>query len=154
MTPQDAVTLLLSSGTIITVDGDRLQIDAPEGVLTPAVRAVLSENKAMVLAMLKAKSAHLPLGVVDPTPPTPADRAQRDATLNTEIATCRAERDALAERWTKVADYLDALAARVGQDAPEFEKWFAVWRDVDAEYRRAEDPLALLELTREMRGAQ
>jgi len=151
MTLQDTVTGLQSRGATLTVDRDQLVVDAPEGVLTPSLRVILSENKQAVIAVLRSlhsNTEQLPLAV--PTP-TPADRAQWDATLDADIAQARAERDTLAARFNKGADYLDGIAERDGQDSPEYEKWFGVWLDVNEQYKAAEDRLAALEMTAQIR---
>jgi hypothetical protein len=66
---------------------------------------------------------------------------QRNTMLDERIAQARAERDALATRLEKGADFLDQIAEREGQDSAEYEKWFAVWLDLDEQYKRADNKL-------------
>lgn len=44
------LTELAALGVILTAHGDRLQVDAPAGAITPALRARLVEHKAALLA--------------------------------------------------------------------------------------------------------
>ena len=44
---------LHSLGAIMSVEADRLRIDAPTGVLTPEVKAALIENKSEIIGLLQ-----------------------------------------------------------------------------------------------------
>jgi hypothetical protein len=69
-------------------------------------------------------------------------RKQLTALLEPEpdaLVQLRTERDRVAERWVKGADFLDELAARVGQDSPEYDRWFAEWEKINVEYKRLDD---------------
>jgi len=124
-----------AAGLDVQAKGDRLVLRGPRSA--ESIATYMLEHKREVLALL-AQQQH----------------AEWNTALHKRLDALRTERDRLAARWNKGCDYLDALAARVGQDSPEYDKWFSVWLDVDAAYRAAEDRLACLELTREMRNAQ
>ncbi len=51
------LTELHESGVILSVDGDELQVDAPAGVLTPKMRAAISEHKAELMGALRTPCA-------------------------------------------------------------------------------------------------
>lgn len=57
MTLDDLLADLTARGVLLTVDGDKLKVDAPAGALTPVLRAALSERKAELLAYLNRASA-------------------------------------------------------------------------------------------------
>ena len=50
---------LYNAGATVTVNGDKLHVDAPNGVLTPELRGELREHKAELLAELQRPSALL-----------------------------------------------------------------------------------------------
>jgi hypothetical protein len=52
MTAQELLTELQSLGAVLAANGGRLSIDAPKGVITPAIRAELARCKAELLALL------------------------------------------------------------------------------------------------------
>lgn len=55
MTPSALLSILHQTGVVLTVVPDeRLQVDAPPGVMTPALRAALREHKAALLDLLAA----------------------------------------------------------------------------------------------------
>jgi hypothetical protein len=155
MTPIGLLQTLEEKGVSFTISGERLKVDAPAGVLTPELRDAIADNKTSLMDLVLQRhidSAQSPTVVMDSASPPLADRARWGATLDAEITRCRAERDRLAARWNMGFDYLDALAERAGQDAPESIRLFAEWERIDAAYQAAEDRLASLELTREIRG--
>lgn len=63
-----------------------------------------------------------------------------------EFASLSTERDRLAARWEKGLDFLEGLRERKGQDAPEYDRLFAEWERIDADYRRVCDRIALAEM--------
>ena len=62
MTVDDLLTELSRLSVKITINGDRLHIDAPAGVLTPQLRAALAEHKPLLLQRLTS-----PAWVMDPS---------------------------------------------------------------------------------------
>jgi TubC N-terminal docking domain len=52
MTPVELVTTLRCDDVILTACGDRLRVDAPEGVLSDELRQAIRQHKAALLAML------------------------------------------------------------------------------------------------------
>lgn len=56
MNTADLLMDLQSRGVEITAEGERLKIRAPEGAVTPELRARLVESKPAVLAVLKVSS--------------------------------------------------------------------------------------------------
>ena len=54
MTALELLTARHARGVTLTPWGDRLRVDAPEGTLTPALRAALREHKAELLDLLEA----------------------------------------------------------------------------------------------------
>ena len=56
-----------------------------------------------------------------------------------ELTRCRIERDYWSARWNKGMDYLEAMQARGESETPEFERLFAAWERIDAEYKRLDD---------------
>ena len=54
MTAVEVLTTLRGLGVTLTPWVDRLRVDAPEGTLTPALRAALREHKTALLDLLEA----------------------------------------------------------------------------------------------------
>ena len=54
MTAVEVLTTLQHRGVTLIPRGDRLRVDAPEGTLTPALRAALRTHKAALLDLLEA----------------------------------------------------------------------------------------------------
>jgi hypothetical protein len=52
MTPVEIVTTLRSHDVILTACGDRLRVDAPEGVLSEEMRQAICQHKTALLALL------------------------------------------------------------------------------------------------------
>lgn len=52
MDAQELLADLQRLGVILAADGEQMQVDAPEGVITPAIRAELHRRKAELLAQL------------------------------------------------------------------------------------------------------
>lgn len=52
MTVQELLDTLRRSGVKVTVNGDRLRVAAPQGVVTPEIRRQLSERKPELIAEL------------------------------------------------------------------------------------------------------
>ena len=53
MTTQEMVSNLTKNGVTFRVEGSRLAVDAPRGLLGPAERQVLTERKQQVLQLLQ-----------------------------------------------------------------------------------------------------
>ena len=73
MTTLDLIDDLRHRDVVLTVRGDRLGFDAPAGVLTPEVKAVLSARKSEVKAVLVGDWYGAAMAVLDQV--TAADRA-------------------------------------------------------------------------------
>lgn len=56
MTTLELLSRLRSLGVELRADSDRLRVSAPKGVLTPVLRAELTDNKEEILAFLRAAS--------------------------------------------------------------------------------------------------
>lgn len=54
MTAERLLAVLCSHGVSVTVNADRLRLEAPRGVLTPSIREALSTHKADLLRLLPA----------------------------------------------------------------------------------------------------
>lgn len=54
MTPAELLTHLRLNDASIAAEGDQLRLNAPSGVVTPALREALAANKPALLALLKA----------------------------------------------------------------------------------------------------
>ncbi len=52
MTATELLTTCRAAGILLAADGDSLDVDAPAGALTPALREILARHKAALLAML------------------------------------------------------------------------------------------------------
>lgn len=52
MTAPDLVDHLISMNVVVTVNRDRLEIDAPAGVISTEQREAIVEHKAMIMEML------------------------------------------------------------------------------------------------------
>lgn len=63
MTAEDVLDLLLGAGIAVMVEGGRLRLEAPRGVLTPEIRAVVGEHRAALLEMLGPPSSGAELRV-------------------------------------------------------------------------------------------
>src|SRR2546429_8209542 len=57
MTVAEILADLAQQGVQLWAEGDRLRYRAPKGVLTPVLRAMLSEHKAEILALLQQHPA-------------------------------------------------------------------------------------------------
>src|SRR5215475_4747709 len=57
MNAVEIISLLRKLDTRVWVDGDRLRYSAPDGAITPALRAELAERKADILAFLRQAEA-------------------------------------------------------------------------------------------------
>ncbi|MBI4612181.1 MAG: hypothetical protein HY720_01080 [Planctomycetes bacterium] len=68
MTPIALLDRLAALGIRVEAEGDRLHIDAPRGVVTPALKAELVAAKPALLAALSPNCLHCPgrLSLVDP----------------------------------------------------------------------------------------
>jgi len=89
MTPSDLLLSLEEKGVSITISGERLKVDAPVGVLTPELRCVILNNKTSLMDLMSQRHnglAQSPRATVISAPPTAADRARGDATLDADIA--------------------------------------------------------------------
>jgi hypothetical protein len=53
MTPAAFLAHLVNEGASLTVAGDRIRVEAPIGMLTPAVKRALADNKAALLGLLR-----------------------------------------------------------------------------------------------------
>jgi hypothetical protein len=62
MTAKAVLNHLRSLGVRVSVEGDRLRIDAPAGVLTPEVKAVIAENRAELIRLLQGNMSPVVLG--------------------------------------------------------------------------------------------
>lgn len=76
--------------------------------------------------------------------PTVIDRAA--AAEDSTLETLRAQRITLDARLTNGCDFLAELAQRVGQDSPEYDRYFAEWERLNAEYKQLCDRIDILEL--------
>jgi pyochelin synthetase len=54
---EDLLSDLTARGVRLQVNGDRLRVEAPTGVLTPEVRETLTEHKAELLQLLDPTGA-------------------------------------------------------------------------------------------------
>lgn len=52
MTPSELLSDLRTRGVILRAQGDRLHVEAPRGVITPALRTALASHKAELLALV------------------------------------------------------------------------------------------------------
>ncbi len=69
-----------------------------------------------------------------------------------DLENLQAQRAALEVRFNKGCDYLTALAERVGQDSPEYDRYFAEWEKLNEEYKRLCDRIDILELKAKLTG--
>jgi hypothetical protein len=60
MIAQELLTELQSLGVVLVANGGRLSIDAPKGIITPAIRAELARHKAELLALLAPSTPAAP----------------------------------------------------------------------------------------------
>jgi hypothetical protein len=101
--------------------------------------------------------------LIELTPPG-ARRAQYEAELkrlertrgdngNGTLAALYAERDRLLARWSKGLEFLENLRERKGQDCQEFDRYFALWEQIDADLRRVLDRIEFAEMTRRIRAS-
>ena len=91
MTPAAAFLRdLRSRGAVLRVEGDRLQGDAPRGVLTAADRAQVVARKAELVALLRAEAepAAPPLTVADALDTFPGARVVRGWRAGLTCARC------------------------------------------------------------------
>lgn len=141
-----AVTLLDSlrdMGATVTVAGDKLRIEAPDGTVTPELRQVLTEHKPELLALLKRT---LPVPPADRL--TPADCIEMLDEMHAGIravylpgALRLLDRDrGLRARFTGTEARIDELAATPGGPAEgdfrqALEAHAAVWREIVDRHR-------------------
>ncbi len=59
------VAELRSAGVVLAVEGERLRVNAPRGVLTPEQRAAIATEKDAVMALLMAEADALALDSLD-----------------------------------------------------------------------------------------
>jgi len=126
MTIEDLIAELQNRGVILKVNGDRLLVDAPAGVLSPEIRDSLRVQKSMIVDLLRSRQNFERTG----------DRR----------ALC-AKRDALSVKWNEAFDTLETMK----QDSPEYEESFAEWEKVDQEYRQTCDQIDYAELNERIR---
>ncbi len=74
MTTTDMLHELECLGVRVTAHGDALKVQAPKGVLTPALRARLVEQKAALLALLSSRQL-----LTDEQETPPVDMLQEEA---------------------------------------------------------------------------
>lgn len=65
MSPYELLTHLRLCDATITADGDRLRLNAPTGVVTPALREALAANKPALLALLREHPTGAPWSQAD-----------------------------------------------------------------------------------------
>ena len=133
MTSVELLQTLQENGVSLAIQGDRLKVDAPAGALTLELREAVAAHKTSLMTLMSQRHSEanqLPL-VADAT--------------TTELDTLRAERDRLAARWAKGADYLDAMEARGESETAEFARLFAEWERVNSAYMQAADVVSALE---------
>jgi len=126
MTIEDLIAELQNRGVILKVNGDRLLVDAPAGVLSPEIRDSLRVQKSMIVDLLRSRQNFERTG----------DRR----------ALC-AKRDARSVKWNEAFDTLETMK----QDSPEYEESFAEWEKVDQEYRQTCDQIDYAELNERIR---
>jgi tubulysin polyketide synthase-like protein len=56
MKPSDLLTELHSRGVTVSLNGERLHVDAPAGTLTPDLRAALVAHKSALLTLLRVEA--------------------------------------------------------------------------------------------------
>ena len=81
MTAQELITTCQAAGIELAVSGDHLRVDAPEGVLTPDLRAALTDQKPTVMALLTEigwRAAAMREQLAPPPAPIPLLMAKRD----------------------------------------------------------------------------
>lgn len=71
MTPTEILLLARANDIVLGVQGDRLIVDAPTGVLTPELRSELARHKQVLLALLASVNEFVTLKN-GPTLPLPA----------------------------------------------------------------------------------
>ena len=52
MTPTVLLTTLATAGAVVAAAGERLRVEAPPGVLTPQLRAAITEHKGELLRLI------------------------------------------------------------------------------------------------------
>lgn len=138
MTTLELLQLLEGVGISLSIRGDRLVVNAPAGVITPTLRELIASHKASLMSLLARRQGNvsqLPL-VGDESQVKPNQTSHAG---NGVLAALYAERDRLLARWHKGLDFLENLRERKGQECPEFEKYFALWSEIDADLRRVLD---------------
>lgn len=98
MSPAALLADLRARGVTLTAKGDRLRVEAPAGVLTPALRAVLVEQKPALMGLLTP-------------PPADPELAPRVAAFRAQLAAWVAS----GRCGVPVLTLPDAPEARLGQ---------------------------------------
>lgn len=110
MTPSELMAELTSRGVRLSVRGDRLQYDAPAGVMTPDLTARLKRHKHELLALLTAKTVPAAGGG---QPESHADRETRRF-----LAVCRPWPDGRGWYDPAQGEIAEALARAAGSPGP------------------------------------
>ncbi len=122
------------AGLEIQASGEVLKVRGPRSA-EPLARELL-EHKEKVLALLQAQ-----------------ERAEWDRALQQRLAAFRARQEQLSKRVEAGCDFLAGLAKRIGQDSPEYDRYFAAWEKLLREYETVSDRIEYLELTARIRSA-
>ena len=121
----ELVAELSRVGVKLSVVGEHLRIDAPMGVLTPALRHGLSQYKAEIMAALgapislpSAEEAYDPPEPLPPSPPPPAQRppAQRPPAGGYSQGPVI---------WASAASPIQAVASAVQRERPDLRSYTA-----------------------------
>lgn len=131
---------LSAQGVRFTVQGDRLHINAPVGIISARDLKFLADHKKEALTMLSVyhTGGDLPLVI-------PATVQQPQSIRAQALEQLRTDRDAALSEWNALCDRLEELQEKYGQDSVEFVECMSGWEQVDIEYRLLDDSCSELE---------
>jgi hypothetical protein len=119
MTSVELLQTLQGKGVSLAIQGDRLRVDAPVGVLTPEMREVIAAHKTSLMTLMSQRHT-------EPTQlPLVAD------VPDTELECLRAQRDVILAQWNATMDRLEAL----GQNTTQHAVLFGEWERLNTEYK-------------------
>lgn len=98
MTPNALLDKLRQLNVKVTLNGDKLRLDAPKGVLTPELKEAVSQQKPALIALLEAQEAKRLLE-------TQGWVVIHSKTLGEDILWCRDEKVIIPTRWRGAVKY-------------------------------------------------
>jgi hypothetical protein len=144
MTPDELIATLRACGAALTVNGDRLKVDAPAGTLTSELRDALAQHKtALIARLMDGSAAHSNQDVMQPElfdhPPRRPALPVMDDGVSIRVAddwlnllpddepTCQPPAEEMP-----VIDSLIALLDRWEQaDDPAHPRWRQLWAQAE-----------------------